>query len=169
MALQAVPFRGSWTGLEACMSTQQIRELESKLRQARKAEKKRKRARLGLPAKRKGMGCRDRDEALKAERGYTDPSTYVRKDGSEKLVGADWIKRKSELAMRSLGQCEWWDFKCSENQVGPMRCSSAATEPHHIIKRSVRRDDRLSNLQGLCHFHHVLLDPRKLRSGKVGG
>ena len=123
----------------------------------------------GLPPKKRGMGCRigDRDEALKAARGYVEPGSFVRRDGSEKLVGRDWRKRVGELEERSGGVCE---YRAPSVWValGVHRCAAAASDPHHVVRRSVRRDDRLSNLQHLCRPHHDALDPRKVRSGKLG-
>src|ERR1700751_4012080 len=87
------------------MTTPRIRELEALLRQERKAEREKKGKRLGH-VQRKGRGCRDRDEDLKRQRGYSDPSSFVRRDGSEVLKGADWKKRVAELRERSGGRCE---------------------------------------------------------------
>jgi len=143
------------------MSTPEIRELRSRLRRLVKAEHKRK-----YGPKRKGIGCRDRDEALKAQRGYTDPSTYVRRDGSEKLVGEDWRRRVEELRERSGGRCEKRFFLPDSPRV-LLRCSREARDPHHRVKRSTRRDDRLSNLEALCAAHHDELDPRKVRSDRA--
>src|SRR5690349_10812702 len=85
---------------------QQITETARKLRHLRKLKRAKNRVVRGLGPKRKGIGCRDRDEALKAARGYTDPSTVVRRDGSEVLKGKDWERRKEELRNRSKGMCE---------------------------------------------------------------
>jgi HNH endonuclease len=97
---------------------------------------------------------RQRDEQLKVERGYTDPKSYVRPDGSETLYGEDWKRRVQELRERSGGRCErvtWWGEW--------LRCQSEAADPDHIIKRSKRRDDRMSNLQALCAVHHRAKHP----------
>jgi hypothetical protein len=141
----------------------QINFHAAKLRSLRKQARKEAAGRLGH-AKRHGVGSRDRDEELKAKRGYTDPSTYVRRDGSEKLVGEDWKKRVLELRQRSGGICEARTIYQDDNY----RCQAPATDPHHVIRRSVRRDDRLSNLRHLCRFHHDDLDQRKPRWAKRG-
>lgn len=137
--------------------------LELRVRHLRKELRKRKCGRLGHVIRR-GMGSRDRDEDLKRTRGYTDPSSYVRRDGSEKLVGEDWRARKAELWYRSGGLCE-----ANSGEFGGFdRCCKPAIDPHHLTRRSVRRDDRLTNLQALCRFHHDLLDPRNTRWSKAG-
>jgi hypothetical protein len=62
---------------------QKITHYERELRRLRKQLRKSK----GLGPKRKGLGCRDRDEKLKAERGYKRPVKFVRRDGSENWWG----------------------------------------------------------------------------------
>jgi hypothetical protein len=115
-----------------------------------------KRLAFSKPKLKRGHGCRisNRDEVEKQKRGYTDPRSFVRLDGSEVLHGKDWILRKQALGERSGGRCEW--------QVG-VRCPKRADDPHHIVPRSVRRDDRLSNLMALCRYHHDELDNRKVK------
>jgi len=108
------------------------------------------------------MGSRDRDEELKQKRGYTNPSTYVRRDGSEKLVGEDWKKRKEELRERSGDRCER-EFTLPDNPRVMLRCVNDANDAHHKIRRSLRRDDRLSNLEDLCRPHHDEENERKPR------
>jgi len=155
------------------MSTPEIRELESKLRAARKAEHKRK-----YGPKRVGRGSRDRDKALKAARGYSDRSTFVRHDGSEVLKGEDWRKRKQELRERSGGRCE---HLCDEgyrhlinmqdinyDPLGQIRCAKAATIPAHIIPRHPKRDDRLSNLKHYCFEHDRLTEKQSWRRTRFG-
>jgi len=100
----------------------------------------------------RGCRCSDRAEDLKAIRGYTDPRTFCRRDGSEVLHGADWKKRKEELWERCGGQCEYI--------AGGIRCRESCADPHHTTLRSKRRDDNLSALQALCRPHHSLLDRR---------
>jgi hypothetical protein len=96
-----------------------------------------------------------RDPELKAQRGYSDPKSFVRVDGSEVLKGRDWARRVAELQERSKGRCE---------QICPGgRCLADARDPHHVIKRWPRRDDSLSNLLHVCGTHHYALDPRKPR------
>lgn len=96
-----------------------------------------------------------RDEEMKRERGYKEAKSIVRPDGSEKLVGKDWLQRKWELHLRSNGRCE------QLNSDG-LRCRALGQEPHHKKPRSKGRDDRLENLENLCHTHHSLLDWKKL-------
>jgi hypothetical protein len=141
----------------------ELRRAESMVRRLRKQLRKSKQERLGH-TKRRGMGCRDRDEDLKRQRGYTNSSSYVRRDGSEKLVGEDWKRRTEELRQRSGGLCEIvigeGAGKAIPGIVGTA-CVNAARDPHHVIRRSVRRDDRLTNLIDICGPHHDMLDPRK--------
>src|SRR5258708_36686444 len=91
-----------------------------------------KAAGLAFPklGKRKGRGCRlsDRDEAAKERLGYVEAGSYVRRDGSEKLVGGDWKLRVAELAARSGGRCEAPRMPDSDFQ-----CFSNAPHPHHKI------------------------------------
>jgi len=139
------------------------RDLHREQRRRRKLQKKRSRKAHGLPQRKKGMGCRigDRDFAAMEARDFQDPSSYIRRDGSEKLVGKDWDARVDELRERSEGQCEElvevWESSAGEYFVH--RCSALAVDPQHKIKRSVRRDDRLRNLQHLCREHHDLKHP----------
>lgn len=112
------------------------------------------------PVKRKGRGCAGylRDSAAKERLKYTNPDSFVRRDGSEVLKGEDWEKRKEELAQRSEGICE---YSVMVNGIPMPICTVKARDPHHIVRRSVRRDDRLSNLIHLCGPHHDLEDERK--------
>ncbi len=125
--------------------------------------------------KRKGRGCRtsDRDEAARERLGYVEAGSIVRLDGSEKLVGLDWEARKMELSIRSGGRCEHVPHKQEFIEgigwlyAGINRCPMTARDADHIIKRSLRRDDRLSNLQHLCAIHHDLKHPEfKTQFGK---
>ena len=125
------------------------------------------RRRMGLTApKKRGMGCRigERDDALKAARGYVEPGSFVRRDGSERLVGRDWRMRVEELRQRAGGgRCE---------RIGPLtgqRCYNQGCDPDHKVKRSRYRDDRMQNLEWLCRDCHNLKHPEfKVRSGKLG-
>jgi hypothetical protein len=101
---------------------------------------------------------RNRDEEAKQRLGYTDPKSYVRLDGSEVLYNADWKKRKEELRERSFGRCERI-VEIRGNSAGEIRCRSEARDPDHVVKRSIRRDDRLTNLEHLCGLHHDLKHP----------
>lgn len=108
-----------------------------------------------------------RDHELKSRRGYMDPKSIVYADGREVLKGEDWRERKKELWERCGGKCEYrWTDAWWMGQVRGAGCSSEAMDPHHIIKRSKKRDDRLANLQALCRFHHRLIDPRKVGGTK---
>lgn len=101
----------------------------------------------------------DRWPEEKARRKYTNERSYVRRDGSERLHGEDWDKRKQELFDRSDGACEMQTVMKREHAEG---CWGDMHHPHHIIQRSVRRDDRLANLAGLSRACHKAVDPRKV-------
>ena len=101
-----------------------------------------------------------RDRQATEERHFKDWRSRVLKDGREILAGDDWKARKSELWERCGGQCEAWREIIGIPEV---RCTAEAEDPHHLVKRSIKRDDRLNALQALCRFHHDLLDDRKLR------
>lgn len=124
------------------------------------------------PKVRKGRGCRmsNVDHDAKIRLGYKDINSFVRLDGSEVLYGADWRKRKEELWERSGGRCEseepWtvWPWGAPALE----RCTSEADDPHHVRARREQRDDRLSNLQALCRYHHRKLDKRVVRLGRIG-
>jgi hypothetical protein len=109
------------------------------------------------------MGATPKDPDAKVRLGYTDPDSVVWADGREWLRNADWRKRVDELRERSGGRCEYNE----PGVLGWAICRAEAADPHHIIKRSVLRDDRLSNLQALCRYHHDLLDNRKVRSDRA--
>lgn len=107
-----------------------------------------------------------KDEALKRERGYKDRKSFVRNDGTEVLHGKDWTRRKKELWERAKGQCEAkleLTLNCNEQRVmeSSKRCVNPGDDPHHIVPRWPKRDDRLDNLLLLCRYHHSLLDRRK--------
>ena len=107
------------------------------------------------------MGSTPKDSEEKVRRGYRNPDTIVFADGREWLRGYDWIKRVKELRARSGGRCE---FIITDGP--PRRCTMSAVDPHHQVKRSVLRDDRIKNLLHVCRFHHRMLDERKIRSDK---
>jgi len=144
----------------------------ARLRYLRKQLRKSK----GLPAKKKGLGCRigDRDLVAMALRDFKDPSSYIRRsDGGEVLHGQDWRDRKVELRDRAGGRCEYeapwkiWPLG------GPAleRCVRDGMVPAHIEPRHPRRDDRMSNLKLYCFEHDRLTEKqnwRRIRSGKVG-
>lgn len=86
-------------------------------------------------------------------RGYSGKSK-VYFDGRERLDAKDWAKRKKELWERGNGQCEQLTyFEASQKWL---RCVAPMHDPHHVVMRGKQRDDRLSNLLGLCRMHHNL-------------
>ena len=101
-----------------------------------------------------------KDAQLTELAGFADRRSYVAPDGREVLYGIDWLGRKLQLLERCGGRCE--QIVSSEGKFGPeLRCRADAADPHHIIKRSVQRDDRLANLLALCRLHHNFLDRRQ--------
>jgi 5-methylcytosine-specific restriction endonuclease McrA len=88
-----------------------------------------------------------RDAKATAEAHFSDPKSYITPDGREILFKADWHRRLEELQERSKGKCE--------------ECSRPAAHAHHVLKRSIERDDRLLNLQALCHTCHAKKHPEK--------
>ena len=100
-----------------------------------------------------------RDEQEKKLRGYKDKRSRVAMDGSERLYGADWKKRKQELWDRENGRCQGVLTFAGESVA---RCTAQGDDPHHVIERSEHRDDRLENLALLCRDCHDKLDWKKL-------
>ncbi len=100
------------------------------------------------------------DVQATARRKFRDPKSYVSKDGREVLFNEDWDERRFELLQRSRGQCEYMIHMVDEAGVdcGTTRCLREAMDPHHLILRSIRRDDRLPNLLAVCRHHHQVLD-----------
>jgi hypothetical protein len=103
------------------------------------------------------------DKELTLAAGFEDFRSYIAPDGRQILYGADWLARKKALWERCGGRCE---AILEIIGVTPWRCQREAQEPHHVVRRSVKRDDRLLNLQALCHEHHSMLDERKPRWSK---
>jgi hypothetical protein len=98
------------------------------------------------------------DRQATLDRHFLDYRSFITPDSREILYDDDWKARVEELRVRCEGHCEHinrWDDGDWE------RCPLPAQDPHHVIRRSVKRDDRLSNLQALCRYHHDLLDERK--------
>jgi hypothetical protein len=93
-----------------------------------------------------------RDVQATEAKHFVDPRSYVSKDGREVLYKEDWLARVVELDKRCGGRCE-------DLNTFRMRCPAKAAHPHHIIKRSKGRDDRLKNLLALCNFHHSQRHP----------
>jgi len=110
-------------------------------------------------------------EATQARK-FKSKRSRVLLDGREILGKPDWKQRKAELWARCGGRCEHEDHV--QDSFAPrdtpkllhIRCFRVAHDPHHIIPRSKKRDDRLSNLQALCRFHHRLVDQRKIGGRK---
>lgn len=96
-------------------------------------------------------------------RNFKSPKSYVTPDGREILFDDDWDARRFQLLQRSRGQCE---YLIQNNGWGPIRCQREAADPHHIILRSIQRDDRLANLLAVCKHHHYVLD-REQRKAKI--
>ena len=93
--------------------------------------------------------------------------SYIAPDGREVLYGVDWIARKYQVWCRGGGKCEQRLesvvlAKESRWVNVDERCRSEMAHVHHKIKRSKQRDDRLSNLEGLCKLHHELKHPEKM-------
>jgi hypothetical protein len=103
------------------------------------------------------------DRQASDARNFQDPKSYVAKDGREILHGDDWEARKFELWKRCHGQCEYiihGDTITSKN----IRCSREASDPHHNVLRSIKRDDRLDKLTALCRHHHMIVDREQRRA-----
>jgi 5-methylcytosine-specific restriction endonuclease McrA len=96
------------------------------------------------------------DREATAARRFENDKSCVNKDGTEKLFGLDWVARKEELWKRCRGRCE------------TKGCGGEAEDPHHLVKRSELRDDRLSNLRALCrrchNIQHKERNPRWTRN-----
>jgi hypothetical protein len=103
------------------------------------------------------------DRQVTAMRKFKDPKSYVCADGREILHGEDWDARRFELLQRSRGQCE---YIIIDGLHGPVRCRRDANDPHHVTLRSVKRNDKLSELLALCRHHHNVLD-REQRKAKI--
>jgi len=88
-----------------------------------------------------------KDRVRTMEQQYLDKRSYMTMDSREILYGDDWKARKLDLWDRAKGKCEYF-----------IRCTAEGTEPHHVIRRSKGRDDRLKNLVLLCHYHHALIE-----------
>jgi hypothetical protein len=103
------------------------------------------------------------DREAKERLGYIDPRTRVYFDGRERLYGKDWFLRKQEVWLRGYGHCEK-DISSAEMRIADkaaIRCRSEMHDPHHIITRGKKRDDRLNNLIGLCRLHHDLAHDKR--------
>jgi hypothetical protein len=85
-------------------------------------------------------------------------SLRVLPDGREIAKGYQWTKRVKELRKRAGGCCEAW-------RILPGHAShfiGANGDPHHIVKRSISRDDRLENLLWICRQAHWEIHQKRL-------
>jgi len=111
-----------------------------------------------------------RDVQATEAKHFFSPKSYVAKDGREVLFGLDWKQRVGELHERSGGRCEGeievevWDSHLQHaysSGFAQVRCTREAAHPHHRIKRSKSRDDRMKNLIALCFECHLAEHPEK--------
>lgn len=107
-----------------------------------------------------------RDVPATEAAGFADKRSYICWDGREVLAGADWKARKRELWKRCQGECEKWTCQFvpileGVEVPGARKCRKEAVHPHHKIKKSVKHDDRLENLMGICEEHHRMMHPEK--------
>lgn len=103
------------------------------------------------------------DRAATEAAGFADARSYVCWDGRQVLFGKDWKARKDELLKRSQGRCE---RRTILGKPHSGFCDGEGGEPHHIVPRRKRRDDRLENLANLNHFCHLGEDYRQTRFGE---
>lgn len=81
-------------------------------------------------------------------------------DGREITSGYQWEKRKKELRERAGGWCEAGEefplllHEAPLIEGHPNHFIGDDGDPHHVIKRSKARDDRLQNLRWICHAAH---------------
>lgn len=98
-----------------------------------------------------------RDIQATLGRDFKDPRSYVAADGREILYETDWQARVKEVFARDGYMCH---YKI-ERESGVIMCGAPAEHPHHIIRRSIQRDDRLTNLMSICSSHHRDEHPEK--------
>lgn len=100
-----------------------------------------------------------RDVAATEAMQFVEKKSHVCKDGRHILFGLDWKRRVKQLRDRCGGQCEYemTEYRGSE-RIMTIRCQREAADPHHIKLRSRGRDDRLTNLMGICRHHHIRVD-----------
>jgi hypothetical protein len=87
----------------------------------------------------------------------------IQPDGREKCTGYQWTKRVRELKARAEGFCEAGQDLEGADALIPGHLHHFIGDdgdPHHIVKRSKSRDDRLSNLLWVCHWAHIQLHGR---------
>lgn len=80
----------------------------------------------------------------------------IQPDGRERCTGYQWEKRVRELKARAQGWCEAGDLIPGH----PRHFIGDDGDSHHKLKRSLDRDDRLSNLFWICHSAHIKLHGR---------
>jgi hypothetical protein len=94
--------------------------------------------------------------------GLTDSRSRVMLDGREILYGLDYTRRLREVQTRSGYKCEAPTYSLLLRDAGkpPFRCGAPSCgHPHHIVKRSKGRDDRLENLMDVCSYHASAVHP----------
>lgn len=96
---------------------------------------------------------------------FVEKKSYVTNDGRWVLYGLDWKRQVKSLRERCGGRCEY-EINIASPFFDPeaperARCSRKAAHPHHRIKRSKGRDDRMVNLIALCVVHHREQHPEK--------
>jgi hypothetical protein len=98
-----------------------------------------------------------RDQAATLAEGFTDPNSYVTKDGRHVLKGEDWTRRVWEVFERDGRMCHWKVERDGKEII----CGEPAAHPHHVIRRSIRHDSRMENLIAICEKHHKEAHPEK--------
>jgi hypothetical protein len=98
---------------------------------------------------------------------FADRRSYITPDGRHVLYGLDWERQKKLLWERCKGQCEHvftvssHNFAQGHDDFAGTRCRRVARHPHHVIKRSTKRNDAMENLLALCERHHIERHPEK--------
>jgi 5-methylcytosine-specific restriction endonuclease McrA len=81
------------------------------------------------------------------------PQIRIFRDGRETLSGAAWRQRKLDVFLRDGGCC----VGCGKFLTPPGRGLPNEAEIHHCQTRGMsgsKRDDRIQNLETLCHACH---------------
>lgn len=92
-------------------------------------------------------------EATKAQN-FLDPRSYVRLDGAQFIFGRDMTNRRREVWERDGRKCVYcetpvvfeWDWTVRPD----------AMELNHRRSRGLGGDDRIENLETICHGCHVI-------------
>ena len=74
-------------------------------------------------------------------------------EGREICKGHQWTKRVKELRKRAGDWCEAGEHPLMVGHEAHFIGSEG--DPHHVVKRSKTRDDRLSNLLWVCRSAHI--------------